>query len=110
MLQRLCDTVEIMCQRLRMSFAMVTRFAPGSQTARVVRCLLAQIDMHGFRPKAGTRTTVSINQFDLAAMLSISRQSVHRVLKEIEEQGIIAIGYNVIEVYDLNRLRGLIEG
>ncbi|MEY8828522.1 Crp/Fnr family transcriptional regulator [Sedimentitalea sp. XS_ASV28] len=99
--------VEILCQRLRMSLAMVTRFAPGNQTSRVVRCLVASADQLGFRPHAGHQIRITINQFDLAAMLSISRQSVHRVLKELEDDGLLSIGYGVINVHDLNRLRAL---
>jgi CRP-like cAMP-binding protein len=100
-------TIEIMCQRLRMALAMVERFAPGSQTSRVVRCLVASVDQLGFRPLRVHQTRISINQFDLAAMLSISRQSVHRVLKDLEETGIISVGYGVIDVHDLGRLRAL---
>jgi CRP-like cAMP-binding protein len=100
-------TIEVMCQRLRMALAMVERFAPGNQTSRVVRCLVAAADQLGFRPLRVHQTRISINQFDLAAMLSISRQSVHRVLKELEETGIISVGYGVIDVHDLGRLRTL---
>lgn len=101
------STIEIMCQRLRMSLLTLERFAPASMSSRVVRCLLLPMDSRGARPDAGTRRQIAITQFDLAAMLSISRQSVHRVLKDLEGQGIISIGYNVIEIHDVERLQAL---
>lgn len=100
-------TTMIMCQRLRMSLATFNRFAPGSLTARVARCLMSSIDQVGFREETGKRTQVLINQYDLAAMLSISRQSVHRVLKDLEMRGILKVGYNAIDVYDIAKLRSL---
>ncbi|MEL6967535.1 MAG: Crp/Fnr family transcriptional regulator [Pseudomonadota bacterium] len=101
------EVIEIMCQRLRMSLVMVTRFAPGSQTSRVVRCLVAIADQLGFSAPVENHATVTINQYDIAAMLSVSRQSVNRVLKELVEQGLIDVRYNQIEVLDLRRLREL---
>ncbi len=97
--------VELMCRRLRMSLIMVTRFAPGSLENRVARCLIALADSLGSRPDVGTQARVAINQFDLAAMLSVSRQSVNRVLKSLEAEGLIAGGYNTVEILDLDRLR-----
>lgn len=97
--------VELMCRRLRMSLVMVTRFAPGSLECRVARCLIALADNLGNRPETGKSAKVSINQFDLAAMLSVSRQSVNRVLKSLEADGTIMSGYNTVEILDLDRLR-----
>lgn len=97
--------VKIMCQRLRMSLIMVNRFAPGNQTARVVRCLVALADGVGLQPGQKDMAEVKINQFDLAAMLSVSRQSVNKVLKDLETNGLIKVGYNSIAVHDLPRLR-----
>lgn len=101
------EVIEIMCQRLRMSLIMVTRFAPGSQTSRVVRCLVAIADQLGFSAPEENHATLTINQFDIAAMLSVSRQSVNRVLKDLVSEGLISVGYNQIEVLDLRRLRDL---
>ncbi|MGV0879101.1 Crp/Fnr family transcriptional regulator [Martelella sp. FLE1502] len=99
--------LEIVCRRLRMALITLNRFAPGSLTARVVRCLLTYVDQRGFRSKKPERTQIAVNQYDIAAMLSVSRQSVHRVLKELEASGILSIGYNSIEIRDLQKLRAL---
>ncbi len=100
-------TTMIMCQRLRMSLATFTRFAPGSLTARVARCLMGSIDPVGFQLETAKQTQILISQYDLAAMLSISRQSVHRVLKDLEMKGILKVGYNTIDVYNVAELRDL---
>lgn len=97
--------VELMCRRLRMSLVMVTRFAPGSLECRVARCLVALADNLGNFPEVNKKVDVAINQFDLAAMLSVSRQSVNRVLKLLEADGMILSGYNTVEICDLDQLR-----
>lgn len=99
--------LEIVCRRLRMSLITLNRFAPGSLTARVVRCLLTYVDQRGFRSEKPGRTQIAVNQYDIAAMLSVSRQSVHRVLKDLEASGILVIGYNAIDITDLQKLRAL---
>lgn len=97
--------LQLMCQRVRMSLISFNRFAPGNLTARVVRCLLTYIDQ--LDPEHMGRAQVAINQYDIAAMLSVSRQSVHKVLKELEASGVLTIGYNFVDIRDLPRLRHL---
>ncbi|MGV0820643.1 Crp/Fnr family transcriptional regulator [Martelella sp. AMO21009] len=99
--------LEIVCRRLRMSLKILNRFAPGNLTARVARSLLTYIDQRGFPAEKPGRKQIAINQYDIAAMLSVSRQSVHRVLKELEASGILTVGYNSIEIRDLQKLRAL---
>ncbi|WP_180898116.1 Crp/Fnr family transcriptional regulator [Martelella soudanensis] len=99
--------LQFMCLRVRMSLISFNRFAPGSLTARVARCLLNYIDQLGFHPEKTNRKQIAINQYDIAAMLAVSRQSVHRVLKELEADGILEVGYNSIDIHDLPKLRSL---
>ncbi len=51
-----------------------------------------------------------LTQDQLAEMLGSARTSVQRVLKQLEQQGLIELGYRRITVVDHDRLANLIEG
>ncbi|MGC3441032.1 helix-turn-helix domain-containing protein [Enterococcus faecalis] len=48
---------------------------------------------------------MQLPQEDLAAMLSLSRQTTNALLKELQTQGIVRLGYGEIEILDAQRLR-----
>jgi CRP-like cAMP-binding protein len=48
---------------------------------------------------------VELAQRTLAAMLGAQRPSINKILKQYEHDGLISIGYAVIEIADQNRLR-----
>lgn len=65
----------------------------------VLRLLeLAKPDAHG-------RLAANVIHSDLAMFVGASRQSIHRVLKGLAEEGLIALHYGSIELLDLNRLK-----
>jgi len=56
-------------------------------------------------------TVLAASQEDLAFMLGVSRQSVHRPLKLWEEEGILRVGYRVVELMDrVRRERQALSG
>jgi len=48
---------------------------------------------------------VPLPQRTLAAMLGVQRPSLNKVLKELEREGLIAIGYAAVDIVDAARLR-----
>ena len=65
----------------------------------VLRLLeLAKPDAHG-------RLAANVIHSDLAMFVGASRQSIHRVLKGLTEEGLIALHYGSIELLDLDRLK-----
>lgn len=58
------------------------------------------------RPASAESTTVvlAVSQEDLAFMLGVSRQSINRQLKQWEEEGMLRVGYRVVELLDRERL------
>jgi CRP-like cAMP-binding protein len=52
---------------------------------------------------------VNLTQDQLAEMLGAARTSIQRVLKHLEDEGLIALGYRHIEVVDLSRLANLVS-
>jgi CRP/FNR family transcriptional regulator len=55
------------------------------------------------------RLSVTVTHSELAMFVSVSRQSVHRVLKSLVEEGLIALHYGSIELLDLEGLRAKAE-
>jgi CRP-like cAMP-binding protein len=77
-------------QRLAASQMRVLGLLGGSLTAQAARLLTDEAD--------GGR--VELPQRTLAAMLGVQRPSLNKVLKDLERQGLISIGYAAIEILD----------
>lgn len=103
--QRMMD---FLCHRLRKTLLLVGRFAPGSQQNKVARCLVQFAEHSTAGQGNGTKIEIMVNQYDLASMLSISRQSVNRILRELVLDGIVKSNYNSLQILDLPRLRLLV--
>jgi CRP/FNR family transcriptional regulator, cAMP and macrophage regulator len=77
-------------QRLVASQARVLGLLGGSLTAQAARLLAEEAD--------GGR--VGLPQRTLAAMLGVQRPSLNKVLKELERDGLIRVGYAAIDIVD----------
>ena len=77
-------------QRLAASQARVLGLLGGSLTAQAARLLAEEGD--------GGR--VGLPQRTLAAMLGVQRPSLNKVLKELERDGLIRVGYAAIDIVD----------
>jgi CRP-like cAMP-binding protein len=78
-------------QRLAASQARVLGLLGGSLTAQAAR-LLAEEAVDG---------RVPLPQRTLAAMLGVQRPSLNKVLKDLERDGLIRVGYAAIEILDM---------
>jgi len=101
---------EMLCQRLRMSLVLIDRFGLGSRAHRVVHCLISLAEYYSSRPRDDAQVDLAVNQYDLASMLAVSRQSVNRELKELERLGLIETRYSSIKIVDLKGLKALPKG
>lgn len=81
-------------QRLAASQARILALLGGSLTAQTMK-LLAEEAVAG---------RVELPQRTLAAMLGVQRPSLNKVLKELERDGLIRIGYATIDVLDRGTL------
>lgn len=84
-------------QRLAASQARVLGLLGGSLTAQAARLLAGEAD----------DGRVSLPQRTLAAMLGVQRPSLNKVLKDMERDGLISIGYSAIDILDAGRLARL---
>ena len=87
-----------------MMYSMMEDVTLRSTRARVVRRLLLLARGDAAMAKA-VRPRVPVSQEALAMMLGISRQTLSKELKLLEELGAIHIGYRSIELLSEERLR-----
>jgi CRP-like cAMP-binding protein len=92
--------LQLFARRLRMlSMQVATAKLAGLPSQIVLRLLeLAQRDSRG-------RLMVNVTHSQLATLVSVSRQSVHRIVKTLAAEGLIALHYRSIELLHLDRLK-----
>lgn len=67
--------------------------------SRIVRCILR----YARREQSG-ELVASLSQAELATMVDASRQSVNKIVRELQESGLIAIGYGTVRIKDRDGL------
>ena len=97
------DMALLMSQKLRLSLINIEQMSLMPASTRIAHRLL--MIAGGYGEIEHSRRILQLPQEDLAAMLSLSRQTTNSLLKALEQQGIIKLSYGAIEVLDLPRLR-----
>jgi len=95
----------LMSQKLRLTFINLEHLSLMPAPARVAHRLLQIAEGYGEIEPA--RRSLQLPQEQLALMLSLSRQTTNQILKELQAQGILHLGYGEIEILDIERLRAL---
>lgn len=94
------DFTRLICQHIRVAMEMWAESMTAPLSARVAQTLL--------EIATGPQTpNTRITQESLAAMIGVSRQTVNRVLKNYEKQGLIDVRYGRIVVSDPRLLTAL---
>ena len=94
----------LVCMRLRQALAWIDDAILQPLPVRLAHRLLTLDARPGAAPD-GT-AVLAVSQEDLAFMLGVSRQSVNRQLKLWEDEGVLRVGYRVVELMDRTRLEG----
>jgi CRP-like cAMP-binding protein len=97
------DVALLMSHKLRLSLINIEQMSLMPASARLAHRLLMIAEGYGEIHQA--RRTLQLPQEDLAAMLGLSRQTTNSLLKALEQQGIIGLGYGAIEILDLEGLQ-----
>ena len=97
------DMALLMSQKLRLSLINIEQMSLMPASTRIAHRLL--MIAGGYGEIEHSRRVLQLPQEDLAAMLSLSRQTTNSLLKALEQQEIIKLSYGAIEVLDLPRLR-----
>jgi len=95
----------LMSQKLRMTFINLEQLSLLPAPARLAHRLLMIAE--GYGETTPPRRVLQLPQEQLAAMLSLSRQTTNQILKELQGQGVIGLSYGEIEIIDAARLREL---
>ena len=95
----------LMSHRLRLTFISLEHLSLMPAPARVAHRLLLIAEGYGETEPA--RRVLPLPQEQLALMLSLSRQTTNQILKDLQGQGIVRLGYGEIEIVDIERLRAL---
>ena len=97
------DLALLMSQKLRLSFIGLEQLSLMPATVRLAHRLLMIVEGYGDTEPA--KRMLQLPQEDLAAMLNLSRQTTNVLLKDLQAQGIVRLGYGEIEILDVPRLR-----
>ena len=95
----------LVCMRLRQALAWIDDAILQPLPVRLAHRLLTLDARPGAAAPDGA-AVLAVSQEDLASMLGVSRQSVNRQLKLWEDEGVLRVGYRVVELMDRTRLEG----
>ncbi|MDB6144204.1 MAG: cyclic nucleotide-binding domain protein [Pseudomonas sp.] len=93
----------LMSQKLRLTFVHLEQQSSLPAPARVA-CRLLLI-AEGYGEINHSRRVIEASQEQLAQMLSMSRQTTNKILKDLEADGVLEISYGEIKILDLKKLR-----
>lgn len=97
------DLALLMSQKLRLSFINIEHLSLMPASVRLAHRLLMIVE--GYGDTEHSKRVLQLPQEDLAAMLSLSRQTTNALLKDLQAQGVVRLGYGEIEILDAHRLR-----
>lgn len=99
------DVARLACAKLRVAFSVLEDITRLPLEQRLARRLWLAIHGHDMQLQP-PRRLIRLPQEQLALMLGVSRQSVNKGLRQLEQHGVIALSYGRIEVLDTAALRG----
>lgn len=91
-------------------FSIVYRLAQDQRELTLKERLLKMLYLLAFRPNQSDgsepqgEATIDLSQNDLAKMLAASRQTLNRLLRELEEEGLLTLGYRTISMAEHRRI------
>ena len=91
--------------KLRLAFLGIEDLALLPAALRLMRRLVLMADAAIAPADPEGVRQIGIQQEQLALMLSLSRQTVNQVLKELEAQSLLRLAYGRIDIVDMARLR-----
>jgi len=97
--------VEKMNIRLRQAYRQIRNLALKDTYARTTSRLFKLARDHGVSTDSGILLNLSLTQSDLANMVGTSRETVSRILNDLQRKGIIEMKRSKITILDPERLR-----
>lgn len=94
----------LVAAKLRLAFMAVEDIALLPIPIRLARRLVLIAERYGEWRDRSSRV-LDLKQDQLALMLSVSRQTVNQILKDLATQGLLRVSYGQIEIIDIDGLR-----
>ena len=100
--------MELLCQRLRWTSALIEDGAFLDLSARLAKRLLRLADVYGKETDQGTRIALRLSQQDLGDMLGATREAVNKQLQALRRSNIVAFDPNGILLRDRAALENML--
>lgn len=97
-------------RRLRMLFERLAADPAVPLEKRAAAMLATLATLYGHRVGAGVKLDAKLSQSDLADWLGMSRQRVNFALKQLEGEGLIALGFVEMKIIDIDGLEARAQG
>jgi CRP/FNR family transcriptional regulator, cyclic AMP receptor protein len=99
--------VRMVCDYLRVAMQNLIIHRNRRPLHRLAQELWRLADRHGRRTKKGLVIDLRLSQEDLAVMIGVGRQTINRLLKSLEQDGIATISYASITIHNLEAIERL---
>jgi len=99
--------VRMVCDYMRAAMQNLIIHRNRRPLHRLAQELWRLADRHGRRTKKGLVIDLRLSQEDLAVMIGVGRQTINRLLKSLEQDGIATISYASITIHNLEAIERL---
>ncbi len=96
------DFYELSHRNMALALRIMANLATASSDSRVAARLLMHDEDRG-------DGALSMSQTKLAELLALSTPTLHRVLRRLQDRGLVALGYGEVRIVDREGLRRLLE-
>lgn len=101
--------MRLLCQRIRATFSQIDGTGSLSLKGQLCRRILLLVEGLESQSVTNTNISLSISQESLALMLHSSRQTVNKLLQELQQDKLLKVHYGQLTILNLNRLNELGE-
>ncbi|MGJ5095666.1 Crp/Fnr family transcriptional regulator [Bradyrhizobium oligotrophicum] len=99
--------VRMVCDHLRVSMQNLIILRNRRPLHRLAQELQRLAERHGRQTKKGLVIDLRLSQEDLAVMIGVGRQTINRLLKSLEQDGIATAKYASVTIHDLEAIERL---
>ncbi|MFT6897146.1 MAG: CRP/FNR family cyclic AMP-dependent transcriptional regulator [Paraglaciecola sp.] len=93
--------MRLLCQRIRATFSLIDEAGSLSLKGQLCRRILLLVEGLERQTLTSTSISLSISQGSLALMLHSSRQTVNKLLQELQQDNLIRVYYGQLTILDL---------
>jgi CRP/FNR family transcriptional regulator, cyclic AMP receptor protein len=99
--------VRLLCDHLRVTIQNLIIHRNRRPLHRLAQELWRLADRHGRRTRNGMVIDLRLSQEDLAVMIGVGRQTINRLLKSLEQDGIATTKYASVTIHNLEAIERL---